>query len=90
MVKPLQDIVKQNIEYKWEEKQKEAFKSIKEAMAREPSLMSPDFSKEFLLYTFTSNTSYVTFLTEKNWEGNEVLLHERQTRRSIVEISISL
>jgi hypothetical protein len=33
-----------------------------------PSLMSPDFSQDFTLYTFTSDQSYATVLTQKNTE----------------------
>ena len=56
MVKPLQDMVKQKEEYKWEVSQGEAFASIKEVIANSPSLMSPDFLKEFIFYTFTIDT----------------------------------
>jgi hypothetical protein len=34
--------------------------------------MSPDFSQDFTLYTFASNRSYATVLTQKNAENNEV------------------
>ena len=72
IVKPLQDMVKQKAEYKWEVAQREAFASIKEAIANSPSLMSPNFLKEFILYTFTIDTLYATVLTQKNQDGNEV------------------
>jgi hypothetical protein len=34
--------------------------------------MSPDFSKDFTLYTFASDCSYAAVLTQKNSENNEV------------------
>jgi hypothetical protein len=34
--------------------------------------MIPDFSKDFTLYTFASNKSYVAILTKKNDENNEI------------------
>ena len=34
--------------------------------------MSPDFSQDFMLYTFASDHSYVVVLTQKNAENNEV------------------
>jgi hypothetical protein len=34
--------------------------------------MSPDFSKDFTLYTFTSDRSYVVVLTQKNDDNNEI------------------
>jgi hypothetical protein len=37
-----------------------------------PSLMIPDFSQDFTLYTFASDRSYVVVLTKKNVERNKV------------------
>ena len=34
--------------------------------------MSPDFSKEFILYMFATNFSYADFLTQKNHEDTEI------------------
>jgi hypothetical protein len=34
--------------------------------------MSPDFSQDFMLYTFSSDRSYTVVLTQKNVENNEV------------------
>ena len=34
--------------------------------------MSPDFSQDFTLYTFSSDRSYVVVLTQKNVENHEV------------------
>lgn len=46
--------------------------NIKEAIANSPSLMSPDFLKELLLYTFATDTSYAVVLTQRNQDGDEV------------------
>ena len=34
--------------------------------------MSPDFRKDFILYTFASDISYATVLTQKNQQEDEV------------------
>jgi hypothetical protein len=34
--------------------------------------MSPEFLKEFILYTFMTDTSYAAVLTQKNQNGDEV------------------
>ncbi len=52
--------------------EKEAFARIKRLIAESPTLSSPDFSKEFYLYTFTSDLSYAAILTQKNEQGDEV------------------
>jgi hypothetical protein len=38
------------------------------------SLMSPDFSQDFTLYTFASDRSYSAVLTQKKAERNQILI----------------
>jgi hypothetical protein len=47
------------------------FSRIKVAIMQAPTLMSVDYTKGFILYTFASDTSYATVLTQKNEEGEE-------------------
>ena len=56
-VKPLQQMVKQNAQFKWTEIEKNAFSKIKTDVAHAPSLKSPDFGKDFIMYTFASDDS---------------------------------
>ena len=65
IVKPLQQMVKQNAQFKWTEIEKVAFSKIKTVVAHAPSLRSPDFDKDFILYTFASNDSLAAMLTQK-------------------------
>jgi hypothetical protein len=51
--------------------EKEAFENIKIAIANVPSLRSPDFSKDFLLYTFASEHSLATSLMQKDEQGDK-------------------
>ena len=62
------------MKYQWGENQEEYFTKIKEAITQAPALMSHDFSKDFQLYTFALDNSYVVVLTQKNENGDEVLL----------------
>ena len=52
----------------------EAFVKIKEAIVEAPTLRSPNFYSEFILYTFSSDHSIVVVLTQKNEEGEEFLV----------------
>src|SRR5713226_8015599 len=52
-VKPLQQMVKQNAQFKWIELEKNDFSKIKTAVTHAPSLKIPDFDKYFVLYTFS-------------------------------------
>ena len=52
IVKPLQQMVKQSVQFKWNDPEKDAFNKIKTSIAHAPSLKSPNFEKDFILDTF--------------------------------------
>ena len=64
--------MKKDVVYKWSDEAKKSFQRIKESIVEAPALVNPDFDKEFLLYTFTSDVSYATILTQRNDYGNKV------------------
>jgi hypothetical protein len=72
MVGPVQNLIKKYVQYHWGPLESQAFNSIKKTIVEAPSLMSPDFSRDFTLYTFASDWSYVVVLTQKNAKNNEV------------------
>ena len=37
-----------------------------------PTLLPPDFSRDFVLYTFTTNDSYAAMLSQRNNEDIEI------------------
>ena len=51
--------------------EKNAFSKIKTSFSHAPSLKSPNFEKDFILYTFSSNDSLATVLTQKEDGGDE-------------------
>ena len=69
IVKPLQQMMKQNAQFKWTEIEKNTFSKIKTAVAHAPSLKIPDFDKDFILYTFASDDSLAVVLTPKEYGG---------------------
>jgi hypothetical protein len=74
MVRPLQKLIKKDVQYHWGPHESQAFDSIKKSIVEAPSIISPDFSRDFTLYTFAYDRSYVVVLTQKNVENNEVLI----------------
>ena len=71
IVKPLQQMVKQSVQFKCIDVEKNAFSKIKTSIAHAPSLKSPYFEKDFILYTFASDDSLVVVLTQKEDGGDE-------------------
>jgi len=72
MVGPLKNLIKNNVLYRWGSQESQDFDSIGKFIIEAPSLMSPDFSQDFTLYTFASDRSYVIVLTQENDERNEI------------------
>ena len=63
IVRLLQNMIKKDSNFSWGDKERESFIRIREAIAEAPTLVSPDFRKDFILYTFTSDISYTVVLT---------------------------
>ena len=64
-------MVKQSVQFKWIDVEKNAFSKIKTSIAHAPSLKSPNFEKDFILYTFASDNSLAAVLTQKEDGGDE-------------------
>lgn len=84
--KPLQNMIKKDMTFKWFKEENEGFYIIKESIAVAPNLKIQDFEKEFILYNFPSNTSYVAILTQNNDEGDEVHVSFRRFHLQGVEL----
>jgi hypothetical protein len=65
MVRPLQNLIKKDVLYRWGPQESQDFDSIRKSIIEAPSLMSPDFSQDFTLYTFASDRSYVLYSHRK-------------------------
>ena len=48
IVKPLQQMVKQSVQFKWTDVEKNAFSKINTSITHAPSLKSPNFEKDFI------------------------------------------
>ena len=72
IVRPLQNMIKKYNSFSWGDREKQSFIRFREALAEAPALVSPDFKKDFILYTFASDISYAVVLTQKNQQEDEV------------------
>jgi hypothetical protein len=69
-VKPLQDMIKKDVEFIWSSREKESSITMREEIAKAPSLLSLDFIQDFILYMFSFDTTFASILTQINKEGN--------------------
>jgi hypothetical protein len=74
IVKALEEMIKKYARFKWTKEGREAFEKIKEAIVEDPTLWSPTFNKEFILYTFSSDHLITTAFTKKDEVGEEFLV----------------
>jgi len=64
-------MLKKDSEVKWTIEAKSAFQCIKRVISEAPVLASPDYKKEFLIFSFTSEHTIAVVLLQKNDEGFE-------------------
>ena len=62
---PLNDIVKKNVEFKWESEQEKAFNALKEKLTNAPILALPNFSKSFEIECDASNVGIGVVLLQE-------------------------
>ena len=86
IVKPLQDMIKKDSNFKWKTERREAFDKIKEAIAKAPTLRSPNFDNEFISCTFASDHWIAVVLTQKNEEGEKFTVSFMSTDLQDVEL----
>lgn len=62
LLSPLTHMLRKNVPFSWIEDGKISFELIKEALATAPTLLNPDFSKDFILYAYGNIDSLATML----------------------------
>jgi hypothetical protein len=70
VVKPLNQLMKNNIRFKWDPPTSQDFESIKQAIAYAPLLISHNPSKDFVMYTNSSEETISAILLQKDHEEN--------------------
>jgi hypothetical protein len=71
VIKYITDMLKKDAEIKWIPKAKESFENIKQALVQSPVLISPNYSKEFMIFSFASENTIVVVLLQRNEQGYE-------------------
>jgi len=71
LVKHITTMLRKGIEVKWTDESRGSFNQIKKALTEAPVLINPDYSKDFLIFSFSSFDTVATILLQKNVEGLE-------------------
>ena len=67
----MKNMLKKGAGVKWTVEAKKSFESVKLALTQAPVLINPDFSKDFLIFSFASEHTVAAVLLQKNTEGME-------------------
>jgi hypothetical protein len=71
LVKHIMAMLRKGNEVKWTIEPRASFDQIKRALIEAPVLINPDYSKEFLIFSFASFDTVAVVLLKKNEEGRE-------------------
>jgi hypothetical protein len=71
LVKHITTMLRKGNEVKWTTEPRESFVQIKRALTEAPVLISPDYSKDFLIFSFASCDTVAAVLLQKNDQGRE-------------------
>jgi len=83
-------MIRKNAVFKWSKDERESFELIKKAIINAPSLTTLDFLKPFVLYTFSSDTSYAVVLTQLNDQNIEAPISFFSSNLQGVELNYSV
>jgi hypothetical protein len=64
-------MLKKDIKIKWDSESRQSFDQVKRALTEALVLISPDFTKDFYLFSFASEHTIAAVLLQKNNEGYE-------------------
>jgi len=71
IIKSIIDMLRKGHDMVWREEGKQAFKSIKQALSHSPTLASPDYARDFQIFSFASDQTIACVLLQKNTYGHE-------------------
>lgn len=71
LTKHITSMMKPQESFKWNKEGKKTFEDIKKSIAKAPTLVSPDFNKDFIMYCYASEHTLSAVLVQENDEGLE-------------------
>jgi hypothetical protein len=70
-VKPIYKLLKKHVKFEWNDESKKEFQDIKTAISKAPVLISPDYTKDFQIFSFSFQDTIVGVLLQKNDQGHD-------------------
>jgi hypothetical protein len=91
IVKPLNRLLNNYSHFEWENEGKLSFQHIKEVITIVPILVSPNFTKDFIIFSFASKDTIESILLQKNDQGDEkpITFKRKNIRESNLNYTIT-
>ena len=71
LLRNMTNMLKKEEGVKWTLEAKKSFELVKQALTKTPVLISPDFTKDFFIFSFASEHTIAAILLQKNLKGQE-------------------
>ena len=71
LLRNLNNMLKKDSILKWTVVAKPSFEAVKEALTKTPILISPNFNRDFIIFSFASEHTIAIVLLQKNDQGYE-------------------
>ena len=83
LVKHITSMLKKGSEIKWTDGARSSFDATNKTIMEAPTLISPDYTREFYIFYFASYDTLATVLLQKNDEGvdHSVVFFSKTLRR---------
>jgi hypothetical protein len=89
IVKLVNRVLKKDAHFKWDNEGKLSFQRIKEAITVEPVPVNPNFSKDFIMFSFALKDTIAGVLLQKNDQANEVEQPISFTRKNLTDSKLN-
>jgi hypothetical protein len=63
--------LKKDVTFRWDNNSLRSFEDIKDTITKAPVLVSPDYSRDFIIFSFTSQDTIAGVLLQKNKDDHE-------------------
>ena len=90
VVKYVNNMLKKDNNFRWSVEAKQSFTDIKKALSEAPVLVSPNFAKEFMIFSFDSEHTIAGVLLQKNEQNLEqpISFYNKALRDSTLKYDI--
>ena len=67
-------LLKKDVAFRWDDKAIKSFEDIKDAISQAPILINPDYSRDFIIFSFASQDTITGILLQKDIDDYECLV----------------